>query len=313
MHPRLKQVVDEIGKVIVGKDDVVEKVLIAVLAQGHVLLDDVPGVGKTTLAATLGKVIGFDYGRVQFTPDVLPSDINGFTMYNRAKGVFQYVPGILTRVNLLLCDEINRTSSKTQSALLEAMEEHQVTVDGATYRLRDPFIVIATQNNVGSVGTQLLPHAQLDRFAMKLSLGYPDFQSQKAIIRDRQQVDPATKVQRIATREEVMRMQQEVKNVEMVDSIIDYITALTFATRGNELLDLGLSPRAAIVLSNIARAHAYLDARMYVIPEDIIAVFNDVCSHRVIVSQKARSTHLAANDIMQKVLRETPVPNAGRH
>lgn len=310
MHPRLKQVVDEIGKVIVGKDDVVQKVLIAVLAQGHVLLDDVPGVGKTTLAATLGKVIGFDYGRVQFTPDVLPSDINGFTMYNRAKGVFQYVPGILTRVNLLLCDEINRTSSKTQSALLEAMEEHQVTVDGATYRLRDPFIVIATQNNVGSVGTQLLPHAQLDRFAMKLTLGYPDFQSQKAIIRDRQQIDPATQVQQVVTRDEIMLMQQEVKRVEMVDSIIDYVTALTFATRGNELLDLGLSPRAAIVLSNVARAHAYLDARMYVIPEDIIAVFNDVCAHRVIVSQKARSTHASAEDVMQQVLRQTPVPNA---
>ena len=312
MHPALKQVIDEVGRVIVGKDDIVEKVLIAVLAQGHVLLDDVPGVGKTTLASTLGRVIGLDYGRVQFTPDVLPSDINGFTMFNRATGQFQYVPGILTQVNLLLCDEINRTSSKTQSALLEAMEERQVTVDGATYLLRDPFIVIATQNNVGSVGTQLLPHAQLDRFAMRLSLGYPDFESQKAIIRDRQRIDPASQARRIISSDDVLRMQFEVKNVEMVDSIIGYITALTFATRETELLDLGLSPRAAIVLANVARAHAYLDARNYVIPEDVIAVFADVCAHRVIISQKARAARLSANTVLGQVLDAVRVPDAMR-
>lgn len=306
----LNRIVSEINKVIVGKDDVIKKLLIAMLAGGHVLLDDVPGVGKTTLAATVGKVLGLKFGRVQFTPDVLPSDINGFSMYNRATEEFEYMPGILTQVNLLLCDEINRTSSKTQSALLEAMEERQVTVDGETHPLMSPFLVIATQNNVGSAGTQLLPHAQLDRFMFRLTLGYPDFDSQMAIIRDRQKADPADSVEQIASREDLLRMQDEVKDVYMADALIAYVTKLVFATRESDLVELGVSPRGAIVVSNAARARAYLEGRDYTIPEDVRAVFVDVCTHRLLVSQKARANRIGAREVLEQVLQSVPVPDA---
>ena len=306
----LNRIVSEINKVIVGKDDVIKKLLIAMLAGGHVLLDDVPGVGKTTLAATVGKVLGLKFGRVQFTPDVLPSDINGFSMYNRATEEFEYMPGILTQVNLLLCDEINRTSSKTQSALLEAMEERQVTVDGETHPLMSPFLVIATQNNVGSAGTQLLPHAQLDRFMFRLTLGYPDFDSQMAIIRDRQKADPADSVEQIASREDLLRMQDEGKDVYMADALIAYVTKLVFATRESDLVELGVSPRGAIVVSNAARARAYLEGRDYTIPEDVRAVFVDVCTHRLLVSQKARANRIGAREVLEQVLQSVPVPDA---
>ena len=310
MEDVLAQALAEVNKVIVGKEDRVGRVVMAMLAGGHVLLDDVPGVGKTTLASTIGKVFGLDYARVQFTPDVMPSDINGFSLYNRATESFEYMPGVITQANLLLCDEINRTSSKTQSALLEAMEERQVTVDGVTHPLKDPFIVIATQNNVGAAGTQLLPHAQLDRFAVRLTLGYPDFASQKAIIRDRRRSDPADDARCVMGREDVLRMQGAVREVEMVDSIIEYVTALAFATRETDLLDLGLSPRGAIVLANVARACAYLDGRAYTVPEDVAGVFVDVCAHRIVTSRKARAQGLSEAAILEQVLQGVPVPDA---
>lgn len=309
MQPVLEEALEQIGTVIVGKDDVIRKVLVAVLAGGHVLLDDVPGVGKTTLAATLGKVLGLQYRRVQFTPDVLPSDINGFSLYNRATQEFEYMPGVLTQANLLLCDEINRTSSKTQSALLEAMEEGQVTVDGATHALMEPFCVIATQNNVGSVGTQLLPHAQLDRFMFKLTLGYPDFESQMALIRDRQEHDPAQDVRPCMTRDDLLRMQGQVRKVEMVDSIIAYVTELVFATRASDLVELGVSPRGGIVVSNAARARAFVQGRAFTVPEDVQAVFVDACAHRIVLSQKGRALEGGAVAVLEGILREVPVPD----
>ena len=309
MQAVLDDVLGQIRRVIVGKDDVVRKMLVAVLAGGHILLDDVPGVGKTTLAATLGKVLGLEYRRVQFTPDVLPSDINGFSLYNRATETFEYMPGVLTQANLLLCDEINRTSSKTQSALLEAMEERQVTVDGTTHALMEPFCVIATQNNVGSVGTQLLPHAQLDRFMFKLTLGYPDFESQMALIRDRQEHDPAADVRPCLTRAQLVEMQAQVRQVEMVDSIIAYVTQLVFATRESDLVELGVSPRGAIVVSNAARAHAYVQGRVFTTPEDVQAVFVDACAHRIILSHKGRALDGGAPEVLAGVLREVPVPD----
>ncbi|MCQ2433599.1 MAG: AAA family ATPase, partial [Clostridia bacterium] len=227
-------ILSEAEKVITGKYDVIAKILMAILSDGHVLLDDVPGVGKTTLAVALGKILGLDYNRIQFTPDVLPSDIVGFTLYQKETGSFLYQPGIVTRTNLLLGDEINRTSSKTQSALLEAMEEHQVTVDGQTHRLPDPFIVIATQNQVGTAGTQLLPYAQMDRFLVRLSLGYPDRQAQIDLLRARQNADPMQAVRQITTKEDVLSMQREVQAVYASDAILDYITDLAIATRDSE-------------------------------------------------------------------------------
>ena len=213
MNPQLEPILSEIEKAVVGKRGVIEKILMALLAEGHILLDDVPGVGKTTLAVALSRALGLDFSRIQFTPDVLPSDIVGFSVYDRQSGEFVYRPGAVTNANLLLGDEINRTSSKTQSALLEAMEERQITVDGHTYPLPKPFIVIATQNNVGTAGTQLLPYAQMDRFLVRLSVGYPDRDAQIAMLRARQDENPLDRVCQVASREDVLAMQTAVRAV----------------------------------------------------------------------------------------------------
>ena len=213
MNRELQTIIVEVEKAVVGKREVIEKILMALLADGHVLLDDIPGVGKTTLAVALSRTLGLTYNRIQFTPDVLPSDIVGFSIYNKDSGCFEYKSGVVSNTNLLLGDEINRTSSKTQSALLEAMEERQVTVDGMTYPLQKPFAVIATQNNVGTAGTQLLPYAQMDRFLVRLSIGYPDYEAQMSILRDRQSTDPIGSVAQVVTRDDVLRMQAEVRAV----------------------------------------------------------------------------------------------------
>lgn len=205
MEKKLQAIFSEVQKAVIGKQTVVEKVLMALLADGHILLDDIPGVGKTTLALALSRALGLQYNRIQFTPDVLPSDIVGFSVYNKETGGFEYKSGVVTNTNLLLGDEINRTSSKTQSALLEAMEERQVTVDGRTYPLQTPFTVIATQNNVGTAGTQMLPYAQMDRFLVRLSIGYPDYEAQMTILRDRQNAEPLSAVREVVTRDEVVR------------------------------------------------------------------------------------------------------------
>ena len=224
---QLNAIYDEVNKVIVGKEAVVAKVLMAILADGHVLLDDVPGVGKTTLAVAFSKALGLKYTRIQFTPDVLPSDIVGFSMYQQQTGTFVYMPGAVTDANIVLADEINRTSSRTQSALLEAMEERQVTVDGTIHPLRTPFLVIATQNQVGTAGTQLLPQAQLDRFLMRLTIGYPDFESEKNMLRDRHTANPLDSVKQVTTEAEILRLQKMTTEVLMKESILTYITQLS--------------------------------------------------------------------------------------
>ena len=299
---QLDAIMQEMRKVIAGKDDVIRKILAAILADGHILLDDVPGVGKTTLAVALGRVLGLTFRRIQFTPDVLPSDIVGFTLYDRASGSFVYRPGIVSHANLLLGDEINRTSSKTQSALLEAMEERQVTVDGETYPLERPFLVIATQNNVGSAGTQLLPYAQMDRFLVRLSMGYPDHDAQMNLLRQRQNADPLAQLSSVAAKADVLRMQAEVQSVTAKDAILDYIARLTAASREHPLVEVGISPRGALFLDRMAKAHAYLMGRDYVVCEDVQEVFLDVCAHRLLLKRQARLENITPQDVLTELL-----------
>lgn len=308
MQNKVCDILQEIQKVVLGKKEVVEKVMMAILADGHILLDDVPGVGKTTLAVALGKALGLDYQRIQFTPDVLPSDIVGFSIYDKSTGNFRYMPGTVNRANLLLADEINRTSSKTQSALLEAMEERQVTVDGNVYPLPKPFLVIATENHVGAAGTQLLPHAQLDRFLVRLTIGYPDFETQMDIIRDRAVANPMDHVAQAADQEQILAMQKEAAAVAMKDEIVAYIARLAIASREHPMVELGISPRGAIAIGRMARACAYVRGRDYVVPEDVQTVFIAVCDHRLLLSQKAKASRLTSGTVLEEILKETKVP-----
>ena len=309
MNNEIRKIIDEVEKVIVGKREIIEKILVSILANGHILLDDVPGIGKTTIAVALSRTLGLEFGRIQFTPDVLPSDITGFSMYNKDSGALEYKPGIAVGVNLLLGDEINRTSSKTQSALLEAMEEGQVTVDGTSHALKKPFIVLATQNNVGTAGTQLLPYAQLDRFLIKLSIGYPDYKSEMEVIRGRQLSNPVENINRGGTVEDVLRMQGEVLAVTVRDSVIEYIARLSEQSRNHELLELGISPRGSLFVNKTAKARAYVNGRDYVVPEDVQAVFTDVCAHRVILSQSARGRKITAHQALETLLETVKVPD----
>lgn len=309
MDPIIEKILNEVKKVIIGKDEVLEKILMAFISQGHVLIDDVPGTGKTTAALAFSRTLGLDYSRIQFTPDVLPSDIVGFSVYDKATGRFVYHKGAVM-TNLLLADEINRTSSKTQSALLEVMEERQATVDGKTYKLPEPFIVIATQNPVGAAGTQLLPHAQLDRFMVKLKMGYPNHQSQVDILRDRQSDDPLSKVKQSATAEDIMAMQRNVRLVQMADALLDYVTTLAEESRSHPLVTLGVSPRGALAVCRMAKAKALIQGRNYVIPSDVENVFVDVCAHRIILSAKAKINDTGAQDVLNEVLSSVKRPDA---
>ena len=298
----------EIGKVIIGKNDVISKVLMSILASGHVLLDDVPGVGKTSLAVALGRTLGLEYNRIQCTPDVLPSDIVGFSVFNRDKNAFTYMPGVINKTNLLLADEINRTSSRTQAALLEAMEEHQVTVDGNTYALPDPFIVIATENQVGAAGTQVLPHAQMDRFLVRLTIGYPDKESEMRIIQGRQTEDPYADIKKVADLSLVKAMQRATLMVTIKEPLVGYITDLVEASRSSQMTELGISPRGSIAVSHMAKASALMHGRDYVIEEDIRDVFCDVCSHRVILTQKARAAGMTPRTLLEQILESVLPP-----
>ncbi len=309
MHSQLDQVVREVEKVIIGKRPVIEKILMTLLAEGHVLLDDVPGVGKTTLAVALSRTIGFSFQRVQFTPDVLPSDLVGFSMYDKNSGDFVYRPGALAGTHLLLGDEINRAASKTQSALLEAMEERQITVDGKTYALENPFIVIATENSVGTAGTQLLPYAQMDRFLVRLTLGYPDYKAQMTMLRDRQDGNPLDGVSRVMEKDELTAAQRETRTVTAKEGILDYITRLTMASREHEAVDVGISPRGALFLNRMSKARAYLEGRDYVTGEDVQTVFEDVCAHRVLLKQNVRE--ITVRQVLQELLKK--VENPDRH
>lgn len=300
-------ILKSINSVIAGKEAVVEKVLMAILSGGHVLLEDVPGVGKTTLAISFARTLGLDTRRVQFTSDTMPSDILGFSVYNRDTGNFDYKPGAVM-TNLLLADEINRTSSKTQSALLEAMEEGQVTVDRVTHPLPRPFAVLATQNPVGSAGTQDLPNSQLDRFLMKLSMGYPDLQSQIHILRDRSGEDPLTRVQAVADREALCEAIRRVRAIHIADPVYDYIARLTEATRSHPMVRLGISPRGALALCRCAKAAAFAAGRDFVLPEDAAELVPYVFGHRLMLSSRAKLNDYTPEAILAQVLEETPAP-----
>ena len=287
MNRELEQIVAEVNKVVKGKDRVVRKVLAAVLAGGHVLLEDIPGVGKTTLAMALGKTMELEYRRMQFTPDVLPSDIVGFTMYNSGTGEFEYKRGAVF-CNLFLADELNRTSSKTQSALLEVMEESKVTVDGVSYPLPAPFTVIATENPFGSSGTQLLPESQLDRFLICLNMGYPAHEAAVDILRG-SAGNGLDRVQSVITEGRLLELKQQAADLHVEENILEYITNLTEATRQDSRIALGVSPRGSIALLKMAKAMALMRGGRYVIPEDVLDVINDVWRHRIHLNTRARA------------------------
>lgn len=307
METKIREITAEIGKVIIGKDEVIEKVLTAILAGGHILLEDMPGVGKTTLALAFSKAMGMSFRRMQFTPDVVPSDIVGFTMYDRQKNEFTYCEGTVM-CNFFLADEINRTSSKTQSALLEVMQEGKATVDGQEHILPQPFIVMATQNPIGTAGTQKLPEAQLDRFMIKLSMGYPDLNAQADILRDRGLTDPLDSVELKVTGEKVMEMKERAKKIYVDDKIYRYIAMLAEATRDNEYVKLGLSPRGALALCAMAKATAFVSGRDYVTPEDVNENFRPVCRHRLILMPKARMADIDEDKLCQMILNEIRAP-----
>lgn len=302
------QIQEEITKVILGKEDAVRKVLMAILAQGHVLLEDVPGVGKTTMATAFSRTLGLEAKRIQFTSDTLPSDIVGFSVFDKNSGSLQYQPGAIM-TNLLLADEINRTSSKTQSALLEAMEERHITIDGVTRALPEPFIVLATQNPVGSAGTQMLPSSQLDRFLIKLTMGYPDKASQVALMRDRHHENPLDACRAVTDAETLKKLIAEAMHVYVADEIYDYISELVEGTRNNPYIVLGVSPRGALAVCRAAKATAYLAGRDYVTPADVVAVFTDVCAHRLVLSSKARLHEYTAEQIAENILQTTKKPD----
>lgn len=306
------QIMREIRKVLVGKDEVIEKVLMAIYAGGHILLEDMPGVGKTTLALGFSRVLGLDYKRVQFTPDTLPSDITGFSIYNKKTGDLEFKPGAVM-CNLLLGDEINRTSAKTQAALLEAMEEQNVTVDGITHNLPHPFICIATENPLGAAGTQRLPDSQLDRFMVRLSIGYPTTEDQIQILRRKMYHDPMEDVQKVVTKDDIMEIQNYLTSITVTDEILRYITILCETTRKEEMIELGVSPRGVIAMSRMVRACAIIRKRDFVIPEDVQEVFEDVCAHRVVLKPQAKIEGVEAGYLMRKILKEVDPPSMGRN
>lgn len=303
----VQKVITETKKAVIGKDDIIIKIVLAILSKGHVLLEDIPGVGKTTLAMAFSKAFALDCNRVQFTPDVLPSDIVGFTILNKTTGKFEYHHGACN-CNLFLADEINRTSSKTQSALLEIMEEGRVSVDGETRPLPRPFFVIATQNPVGSAGTQLLPESQLDRFMIKLSMGYPDLESEMNILKSKSNSNPLDSVNQVATANDIILLQNTVENVHVDDLIYEYVAKLVKLTRKHELIKLGVSPRGTIALMNITKAVALLKGREYVIPDDVHYIFKDVVSHRLILSPQARINNTTSKEVAKNVLNNVPIP-----
>lgn len=297
----------EISKVIKGKGEAVQLILTALLAQGHVLIEDVPGVGKTTLAMALGKATGLSFRRAQFTPDVMASDITGFTMFNREENRFEYRSG-LVMTNILLADEINRTSPKTQSALLEAMEEKRVTVDGVVHQLPEPFIVIATQNSQGYVGTFPLPEAQLDRFMIKISMGYPTVEEETGILLDRLGENPVNEVRPVMNAEQLSACIAEVQQVNFAESLCRYVAELSAATRAHGGVELGVSPRASLAIMQASRAYAYLDGRDYVVPEDIVRLMIPVFSHRIVLRQEMKMRRMDVTAVLQDAVSAVTPP-----
>ena len=304
------KVIEQVNKVILGKDREVKEVMTAFLAGGHILLEDIPGVGKTTLATAFSKAMKLDCKRVQFTPDVMPSDLTGYSVYRSDLGQFVYQPGSVF-CNLLLADEINRTSPKTQSALLEVMEERKVSVEGITRDVPDPFIVIATQNPYGNAGTQSLPEAQMDRFMITMSIGYPDFESEMDMAMSVGKMGRADMVEPVITAEDVKEMQEEIYEVYMNKSIYKYIVERVKATKESEYIERGESPRATIALVKMSKAWAWLNGRDYVIPSDVGTQFEYVISHRIVPDMSARMEKLSKSDIINNIVKSVKRPVVG--
>ena len=305
------RIIDNVSKVIVGKRPVIEQAVAALVAQGHLLVEDVPGVGKTMLAKSISVSVGCSFKRIQFTPDLLPSDVSGISVYSQQTGEFQFRPGpIMSQV--VLADEINRATPKTQSALLEAMEELQVTVDGGTHHLEHPFIVMATQNPIEYEGTFPLPEAQLDRFLMRISLGYPDFDEELAVIEIQETVHPIDTLEAVATPQDVVAMQQAAKEIYVDQVVRRYIVSLVEATRDHRDVALGASPRASLGLFRASRAMALVQDRDYVIPDDIKSLAVSVIGHRLILSAPARMRGVRSADVVEDLLNQVAVPGATR-
>ena len=304
---KANEIISEVKKIVIGKDDIIKKVLTTILAKGNILIEDIPGVGKTTLALSFSKAMSLECKRLQFTPDVLPSDVLGFSIYNKELDRFEYKQGSIM-CNLFLADEINRTSAKTQSALLEVMEEGKVTIDGITREVPKPFMVIATQNPVGSIGTQMLPESQLDRFMIKLTMGYPDIKSEIEILKGKQKRVPLDEIKPVATKEDILTMQDLVEKIYIHEKIYEYIVMLMSKTRNHPLIDLGVSPRGSVALTKLAKATAFLKNRDYVIPEDIQEIFKDVTIHRIILNTKARISNTSEEEILLDILNSVSIP-----
>ena len=303
----IRNLSENIGKIIVGKKDTIELLVIALLAGGNVLLEDVPGVGKTTLANALAKSIDCEFTRIQFTPDTLPSDVTGLSVYNMQTGKFEFSKGAVMN-NIILADEINRTSPKTQASLLEAMEEKQITVDGNTYFLPSPFMVIATQNPVDYLGTYSLPEAQLDRFLIKISIGYPSIEDEKSMVELHIKGSVLKDLEPVTDEKTISSMQDDVKNVKINPDLISYVISIINETRTNPNLSLGASPRATLAVIRAAQAVAYCDQRDYVIPDDIIKIIPSVLTHRLILSSEARINKMTAAKILSVTVSRIPVP-----
>ena len=305
-NEKARLILREVSRILAGKDEVIVKALLAILAGGHILMEDIPGVGKTTLAVALSGALGLDYNRVQFTPDVLSSDITGYSIFDRSSNLLIYQKGAVL-CNLFLADELNRATSRTQSALLQAMEEGKVTVDNQTYPVPQPFIVIATQNPVGAKGTQMLPDSQLDRFMLRLSLGYPSHEDEMEIVRRRQQGITADTARQVVSREDLLAMKKETEQIYVKDVVLDYIVTLCEKTRSHPGIVQGASPRASLALTALARAVAWLQDRDYVLPRDVRFVYHDCIDHRLIWSQDIVSPS-AHTEILAAIVKAVKAP-----
>ena len=304
-----KGILDEVKKAVVGKDGVLVMALLAILAGGHILLEDIPGVGKTTMALAFSKALSLKYNRVQFTPDVLPSDIVGFSVYNKATGAMEYKDGAIL-CNLFLADELNRATSRTQSALLEAMEERTVTVDGVTHPVPDPFVVIATQNPVGASGTQLLPASQMERFMVRLSLGYTKPSDEKEMPSRKQQGNPLDTVRCMADKGGLASMRQECERTYVSDKILEYIIRLNNATRSDPAILQGASPRASLAVTSMSKAAAWVQGRDYVLPADVKLIYPATVAHRIILTPDAEAAGRKAEAVVDSILKSIPAPVA---
>ena len=304
---QVSRIVKEVKKAVSGKDQAMIWILMTMLARGHVLLEDMPGVGKTTAALAFSEALGLAYGRVQFTPDVLPSDITGFSIYQKETGKTVYQPGAVL-CNLFLADELNRATSRTQSALLEAMEEGQVTVDGVSHELPEPFFVMATQNPAGAAGTQLLPDSQMDRFTVRLSLGYPDRDAEFEMVKNRLEGNPLEKIEQVADAAQLSAMQRECAAVYINDDVIHYLISLVAATRTHPQILRGGSPRATLSLTAMSKAAAYVRGRDFVVPQDVASVFSRVMEHRLLLAPEAKQDGGGAFGLLGQILNQTPAP-----